>query len=310
MATLQEKLQKDLEQAGYPARIVSITHLEDLRKEIESLLDSGVVQKSLYQEELKYWKFDYSSECPDAQSLVIVAMPQPIVKMRLSWQRKQHEIITPPTYDFKKHHLVTDLIEKVLEPEGYQLKRASVPQKLLAVHSGLSEYGRNNVSYIPGYGSYCRLMSFISDLPCTHDNWQPQPLKMMQACNNCQACIKNCPTKAINPERFIINIDRCLTYWNEYPDPIPEWIDKESHNALVGCMRCQEVCPQNAKHAQTVIIDHPYSEEELSLILSNIEMDKLPPKLVDTLKELGHDYSYREKTFARNLQLLLDKDEK
>jgi hypothetical protein len=54
MATLQEKLQKDLEQAGYPARIVSITHLEDLRKEIESLLDSGFVQESLYQEELKY----------------------------------------------------------------------------------------------------------------------------------------------------------------------------------------------------------------------------------------------------------------
>lgn len=308
MATLQEKLLKDLEQEGYPARIIYATHLEDIEQEIASLFDSGIVQRSLYQEVLDHWKYDYASECPEAKSLIIVAMPQPIIKMRLSWQGQPHEIIIPPTYNFKMDRLVIDLINKVLEPEGYQIVRAAVPQKLMAVHSGLSEYGRNNVSYIPGFGSYYRLLTFVSDIPCTHDNWQA--VKTMQACDNCHACIKSCPTQAINPERFIINIDRCLTFWNESAEPMPAWIDRGAHNALIGCLRCQTVCPQNAAPERAVIMDQPFSEEELTLILNNTEIDKLPEQLANTLKEHNLDYLYRERLLARNLRLLLDKDER
>jgi len=305
-AAIQERLQNDLEQAGYPARIISATHLEDLKQEISALLDSGTVQKSLYQEGLDRWKYDYTSECPEAKSLIVVAMPQPIIKIRLFWQGQRHDVIIPPTYNFKMDRQVIDLIETVLEPEGYQIKRAAVPQKLLAVRSGLSEYGRNNISYIDGFGSYYRLLSFVSDIPCTQDSWHAA--KVMQACDNCQACIKSCPTQAINPERFVINIDKCLTFWNE-SDTMPDWVDRGSHNALVGCLRCQKICPQNIKHEQVVIMDQPFSEEELALILDNTEMDQLPEKVVNALKDLNLDYLYREKLLARNLSLLLDKDE-
>lgn len=308
MTALQDKLQKNLEQGGYQARIVSAAHLEDLKREISTLFDSGIVQKSLYQEALDYWKYDYASECPGAKSIIIVAMPQPITELHLSWHGQRHEVIIPPTYNYKMDQQVIDLIKKSLESECYQIRRAAVPQKLLAVRSGLSEYGRNNISYIAGFGSYYRLLSFISDIPCTYDSWQET--KLMPSCDGCRACVNSCPTQAINPERFIINIDKCLTFWNESAEAIPAWIDRGAHNALVGCLRCQAVCPQNAKHEQTVMIDNPFSEEELALILSDTEMDKLPEQLVNTLKELNLEGVHREHLLARNLSLLLSKHEK
>jgi epoxyqueuosine reductase QueG len=69
-------------------------------------------------------------------------------------------------------------INAYLEPYGYRaMLFDKLPQKLLAVHSGLGLYGRNNLCFHKEFGSYIRILSFISDLPVRnlsgirHDEW-------------------------------------------------------------------------------------------------------------------------------------------
>ena len=42
-----------------------------------------------------------------------------------------------------------DLLRLQLDPAGYQAKKAVLPWNLLAVRSGLAQYGKNNITYFP-----------------------------------------------------------------------------------------------------------------------------------------------------------------
>jgi len=95
----------------------------------------------------------------------------------------------------------------------YQIARMALPLKILAVRSELASYGKNNISYIPGMGSFYRLIAFYSDFPCQEDIWlEPQ---MMKHCHNCSACLDNCPTGAITSGGFLLHAERCITFHNE-----------------------------------------------------------------------------------------------
>ena len=59
-------------------------------------------------------------------------------------------------------------------------------------------------------------------------------------------CVKACPTGAIREDNFLIRAERCLTYYNEEPGNLPQWIDIKWHNALIGCRICEKVCPENS----------------------------------------------------------------
>ena len=68
---------------------------------------------------------------------------------------------------------------------------------------------------------------------------------MMNECNDCSLCVRVCPNKCICNQNFVIKAEHCLTFFNENNNDFPEWIDVKSHNSLVGCMKCQIVCPVN-----------------------------------------------------------------
>ena len=125
-----------------------------------------------------------------------------------------------------------------------------MPEKLLAVRSGLARYGKNNITYVPGMGSLHRLAVFVSDLPCVEDNWGE--VKTLKTCDGCTACMDACPTGAIVSDRFLIHAERCITFHNERIEEFPEWLDSSWHNCLVGCLRCQWVCPENRDVRQWV----------------------------------------------------------
>jgi len=317
-----------LEERGYRGRVVPIQHLNDLRKEIEAHYREGLLDEELYREYLSVFPFSPPESLPGARSLIVVAVPQPQVRVTFTWNGRSVLLIVPPTYSPAQQvdGQVEDLLAEALRGEGYRVARAVVPKKLLAVHSGLGAYGKNNLCYVDGMGSFHRLVAFCSDLqmqrgaerllpvkreaqrllPCPEDHWQE--LRMMESCRDCRACLRNCPTGAITSERFLLRAERCLTFHNEKPGdvPFPTWMDPAWHNCLVGCLTCQRVCPQNSDFWHRVEEGAEFSQEETTLFLRGVTPDQLPAATMEKLERLDM-VDYLE-VLPRNLGVFLDRD--
>jgi epoxyqueuosine reductase len=176
-----------------------------------------------------------------------------------------------------------------------------LPQKMLAVRSGLCMYGRNNISYTAAFGSFQRLSTLFSDIPCNEENWFE--FRQMDSCAACKACLDNCPNKAITEDSFRIDARRCLTSINERDGQVfPDWIAPTAHNCIVGCMKCQECCPHNKKFLGNVIEPVEFSEEETRYILSEGPLDGASERLNEKIKALEMKIYY--KALPRNLKAL------
>jgi epoxyqueuosine reductase len=218
-------------------------------------------------------------------------------------------VLVPPTYLHAEEidQQVEDLLANALATWGYRVARANVPKKLLSVRSGLGRYGRNNVSYVPDTGSFHRLVAFHSDMPCQDADWtEPQ---MLELCETCRACLRGCPTEAISMERFLVQAERCLTFHNEKPGDVPfaAWISPSAHNCLVGCLRCQRVCPENRGVLDWVEDGEEFSEDETAEILEGLPREDLSAPVV---KKLQRDTLMDDlEILPRNLRALLSATE-
>ena len=179
-----------------------------------------------------------------------------------------------------------------------------LPQKRLAVRSGLAEYGRNNICFVDGMGSLITLFVFISDMPCDKEyTWRE--VKNMDICNTCNLCRKNCPTGAILADRFLIDNERCLSAINEFgTEPFPDTVPKSAHHRIVNCSRCQDICPKNKGRFDDIAETVYFSEEETALLLSGIKYEKLPKELSEKIDIYGMKWFYE--SLPRNLKALFD----
>ena len=274
-----EEILARLNERGHRGRIVSLQHLHILQEGIENPHRNGLLDNSFYQDWLSGFVFDLPESLPDAKSMIVVAVSQPQTRITFTWRSRSVYTIVPPTYLHfnQSDQQIEDLLKSHLNKQGYRVVRATLPVKLLAACSGMASYGKNNITYIQGMGSFIRLTAFYSDIPCLDDNWQdPQ---MMEACSHCTACLHSCPTSAIQPDRFLLHAERCLTYHNEKPAGIsfPNWIDPGWHNCLVGCLRCQIICPQNRKLLDWIDEGVSFSQKETELLMLGAQQDQLPP---------------------------------
>lgn len=308
-----EELFSQLTEWGYKGRIVSIQHLGDLQEEIKGHYRQGLFDEEFYQEWLTRFAFSPPASLPEARSMIVVAVPQPQRRVTFTWacpeqSRRDGEpvrFIIPPTYfEQETENRVRELLARVLEPGGYRVAEAVLPKKLLAVRSGLAAYGKNNISYVPGMGSFHGLVAVYSDLPAQEDNWrEPQ---MMESCRNCSACLRHCPVGAITSERFLLRAERCITFHNEKPGdvPFPAWIDPSWHNCLIGCLHCQRVCPQNREFLHWVKERVEFSQEETALLLQGVALNQLPPATAKKLEQ--SDVVELLDVLPRNLGALLN----
>jgi epoxyqueuosine reductase len=238
-----------------------------------------------------------------AVSLIILALRQPQLDLIFHWRSRKHRLRMPATYAYHESETQEQTwLETVLGPEGFRVSKAALPVKLLAVRSGLAFYGRHNVAVVPGLGSYCRLTAFYTDLPVETDPWGES--RMLEACRTCRACLKICPSGAITEERFLLNTTRCLTYANETEEPFPAWINPAWHHCLVGCLRCQSVCPENRALPKWVEIGAEFFEEETENLLQGITAERLPEVTREKLERLDLT-EYCGMVLARNLEALL-----
>jgi epoxyqueuosine reductase len=295
----------ELIKEGCKIQVTSISHLVDLQLEIESRRDQGQFDGEFAKEYLFRFNFALPEELKNAKSLIIVAMPRPPTRAIFNYQGKKRTFILPPTYtayDEKRLHVERSVAEEVGK-EGYKIATPNLPLKFLATCSGLAEYGRNNIAYVSGMGSFMRLTAVYSDMPCKYSQWH-EP-KMMTRCLNCDLCQKACPTGAISKDRFLLHAEKCLTYHNEKEGkiPFPKWINPEWHNCLVGCIRCQAACPENKPYLGIVGETVEFDEHETKLLLKGTPIGQFSEETLKKMQRLSLTDYLNE--LPRNLSALL-----
>ena len=300
-----DKIVDYLRENGCDCRFVKVEHLNELREEIESRRRSGLIDEVFYQNELSGLRYKKPIGF-SPRSIVVIAVPQPSMRVMFHWKGKAYPTIVPPTYAdwLKVRRFAQSLLKESTKAEKWKFVKCLLPLKTLATHSGLAMYGRNNISYIPKYGSFHRLVAFFTNYPCETDQWQ-EP-SMLPLCVTCQACIIACPTGAISGERFLLRAERCLTYFNEMPaeKPFPAWINPSWHRNIVGCMRCQEACPYDKGVISWAVDRCSFSEGETEYLLKGNYSGDTKGRVERKLKRAGLDISF----FPRNLAVLLIKD--
>lgn len=288
---------------GYKVSSMSVSHLDEVREDVERFRRQGMISEDIFNEYLFRFKYRVPESFPEAKSLIVASVPQPVCEVTFNFRGRSIRTIIPPTYaravDVDME--IVSMLERC-DGNGVHLMRAILPHKTLAARTGLVRYGRNNITYVPEFGSYHRLTSFFTnrELP---DNWrEPQ---VMERCADCGACVRKCPTKAISDDRFLVHADRCITLHNERPSevPFPDYIDGNMHNAIIGCMVCQKVCPANAEVKNRMVSCVELSEDETEFLMSGERSGPMMKAMMARLEPLGLEVSL----FPRNLKVLLDK---
>ncbi len=142
----------------------------------------------------------------------------------------------------EKYHFKT--IKKFLENEGYKVKfnkNHIIPDKQAAVRAGIGKYGKNSVVITEKFGSYIMFVTMVTNAPLDYKEF---PINKTE-CNNCDICIKSCPTEAIYAP-FKVNRDLCITAWL-WGDHVPVHLREMQENRLFGCGECVKACPKNNK---------------------------------------------------------------
>lgn len=258
---------------GYALAFGSPDVVRDVKTEIESRRVRGEFASAFYRRSLSSLSYVDDADVADLGTLIVLAVPRAAHRVTFDLPTGPLQAVLPPTYRgyralFAAVH--DDLTTGPL-PSDMRLGTLGAPLKNVAARLGLVTYGRNNITYTSGTGSYHQLVGFVVDAP--HPDQPggngPSGVAMSPACEDCRACVKACPTGAISGNRFLLHGERCLTYINENPGDWPEWVPSSAHKCLVGCLACQEVCPQNKGRLKFVDLEPAFTEEETAAILED-----------------------------------------
>lgn len=183
-----------------------------------------------------------------AASVVVVATPRAASRVGFDLGHRVLETVLPPIY----RHFRGTFAEVRRDLEGNALRGARVepiraPLKAIASGLGLVRYGRNNLTYAAGIGSYLQLCGYVTDAELPAMGRLPQPPTLLPECDGCDICRLACPTGAIGADRVLLHGERCLTFANERPDPWPAWLPATAHHCLIGWLACQRCCPANPR---------------------------------------------------------------
>jgi epoxyqueuosine reductase len=107
-----------------------------------------------------------------------------------------------------------------------------------AARAGVGFYGKNTMLITRRHGSWVVLGTLVTDVAVEAS----PPLAL--DCGSCTLCMDACPTDAL-AEAGVLDATRCLSYWTQSPEPIPEGYRDALGAQVYGCDICQAVCPWN-----------------------------------------------------------------
>ncbi len=107
-----------------------------------------------------------------------------------------------------------------------------------AARAGVGFYGKNTLLITRRFGSWVVLGTLV-----TGAELEPTaPLEL--DCGSCRLCIDACPTNALD-EPGTLDATRCLSYWTQTANDVPEPYREALGPRVYGCDICQDVCPWN-----------------------------------------------------------------
>lgn len=314
MKSYDSGLIKRLEAYGFKAQVISFKHIREIQLELENTKQTYQDINVYIGKYLDKFKYDISKNLLEAKSIIVVAVPQPIARVHFTLEGKKHSVIMPPMYllnassEFEEKHKqiaeITGILEKELSSENFKVIKSNIPCKLTAVKSALGKYGKNNICYINGESSFYWLGVYISDMPCENDSWQ-EHAATMDACRSCDLCLKNCPMGAITTDRFPIHANKCTTLQNESKKDFSKSLKSNWHNCLIGCIRCQIICPANKGYIKNVEDIIEFDELETRAILNKTPLDELTETTFGKLESISFIEDYD--LLARNLKVLINR---
>ena len=107
-----------------------------------------------------------------------------------------------------------------------------------AARAGVGFYGKNTLLITKRFGSWVVLGTLVTDVEI--ESTPPLDLD----CGSCRLCIDACPTGALD-DPGTLDATRCLSYWTQSPESIPEAMRAPLEDRVYGCDICQDVCPWN-----------------------------------------------------------------
>lgn len=257
---------------GYGLAIADAGVVEEIRKKLEERKASGAIDAGFFEEYLTKFRYLEGTSVKGSRYVVMTVVPSPISVLPVTVAGRKIEALIPPTYvryNATFNDVLDDMKENVLGAEA-EVETLKAPLKSLAAHMGLVKYGRNNVSYCPGLGSGYQLCGYLLGTGERLGEWRAGAEgreTALERCGSCTACVKACPTGAIRKDRFLISAERCFTLLSESRRPMPDWARPPETLCLIGCMACQQVCPENKGRLRTVPSGIEFSAEETEAVI-------------------------------------------
>ncbi|HUU78356.1 MAG TPA: 4Fe-4S double cluster binding domain-containing protein [candidate division Zixibacteria bacterium] len=290
-------------------KVMSVNRLPDLQKDIDKLKQKRKISENkIFRNHINPLKFIIPESVPKAKYLISLALETKLTYINFHYNNSMFDVMIPPNYC--DYGVTTEEIEKfilneIIKKPGYKVENTeNIHLKHLASRSGLGRYGRNNIIYVDELGSLVELYCFFTDYDFGVDNWEEA--EMLERCEKCSVCINKCPTQAISRENFIINVDRCLSLYNEMPGEIPNWIDADVHNAIIDCMKCQMFCPANKLAMKNPRRFLDITEEETKAIFDGNNNETLVKSICEKLTIFKPEKAdYYMPIIKRNLEFLL-----
>jgi epoxyqueuosine reductase len=275
---------------AYKYQTLSVSRFPSLQSEFNAARNSSQLSRNkVFRDQINSLDLKLPGNFPNAKSVVVIAVYSKNMYANFQLDGSSHRVMIPFQYyndDLNSETLKGVIQKDIIKTPGRQIVDVSqyVPLKLLAARSGLGRYARNGLIFVDGMGSYNVLYAFLTDHTLA-DNWTN--LDILNECNHCHACVQSCPTNCISRWGYgvSINIDKCLTLYNENLGEFPNWILGSMHHALMGCMRCKSPCPVNEGIAELSGKMEDVSEEETRKILKGTADETLLRSLQRKLRQ-------------------------
>jgi epoxyqueuosine reductase len=113
---------------------------------------------------------------------------------------------------------------------------APLAERALAQRAGLGFIGKNHMLIHPTLGSQLLLGQLVTTLDLPPD----RPIQTA-GCQDCDLCLRACPTGALSPDGFFLT-NRCISYLTQYADDF-SGLEQKVGPRLFGCDTCLLACP-------------------------------------------------------------------